>query len=402
MPRREKSVSQSAGMVADVVTGKLDVRAAAKLPAVGTGPSAMLSEESAIEKIPERSRGNRKRDCMSADYTVFIDESLYEWFGLPKMGSNLCYAALSLPTNRLGDLERFEKSVRRFAFANLPPDKKVSPLPDEFKYTDFRHLTPDVIDELGSKLAYFLEKNEATIFGFFIPAEGIFNYQLRTDFIDDAEALRNLPKADHEKRLEEIRAQMLKEWEADEHCLGALKEAYKVFFNFNVQHHGHYLKKTFRIEYDSRHPEEDAALHKYAEDFARDKADRISPGAFAHYQGYSSVSSKTSVGLRLVDWIAGEVRAFFYRNPAILSGDSKLEVLSPYLNSKMLLIDERAPYYRRELSPEAKECFVKSGQRFMLPQIKKFFASGLLTYYAQHGEARHIFIPKLIALDMAD
>lgn len=74
----------------------------------------------------------------------------------------------------------------------------------------------------------------------------------------------------------------------------------------------------------------------------------------------------------------------------------------PYLNPKMLLIDERAPYYRRELSPEAKECFVKSGQRFMLPQIKKCFASGLLTYYAQHGEARHIFIPKLFALDMAD
>lgn len=347
-------------------------------------------------------RASRKCDCMSADYTVFIDESFYQWFGLPKMESNFCYAALSLPTYRLGDLERFEKSVRQFAFSHLPADKKVSPLPDEFKYADFRHLTAGVIDELGSKLAYFLEKTEATIFGFFIPAEGIFNYQLRTDYIDDAEALRTLPKADHEKRLEEIRAAMLKEWEVDEHGLGALKETYKVFFNFNVQHHGHYLKKTYRIEYDSRHPKEDAALHKFAEDFAREFAERMTPGAFAYYQGYTSTSSKTSVGLRLVDWIAGEVRAFFYRNPSILGGDSKLEVLSPYYNPKMLLIDGRAPYYRRELSPEAKDCFVKSGQRFMLPQIKKFFASGFLTYYAQHGEARHIFIPKLVALDMAD
>jgi hypothetical protein len=272
---------------------------------------------------------------MSADYVTFIDESFYQWFGLPKMESNLCYAALSLPTGRLGNLARFEKSVRQFAFSHLPLGKKANPLPGEFKYADFRHLTPSDIDELGSKLSYFLEKNEATIFGFFIPAEGFFNYQLRSDYIDDDEALRTLPEADYNRRIAEIRAEMLKEWEADEHNLGLLKQVYKTFFNFIVQHHGQNLKKTFRVEYDSRHPKEDAALHQFAEDFAR-IADRVTPGAFKHYQGFSSVSSAASVGLRLVDWIAGEVRAFFYRNPAILSGDSKLEVLSPYLNSEML------------------------------------------------------------------
>jgi hypothetical protein len=67
-----------------------------------------------------------------------------------------------------------------------------------------------------------------------------------------------------------------------------------------------------------------------------------------------------------------------------------------------MMIIEGGPFYRRELSEDAIACFETRGKGFMLPQIKKHFASGFLTYYAQHGEARNISIPELVAYDMAD
>lgn len=337
---------------------------------------------------------------MKADFTVFVDESFYKWFGLPTEESNLCYGALSIPTSRLPDLDRFEASIRQFAFDQLPPTQKAKHTGTEIKYSDFRHLSPDVIDKLGRKLDRFLQKNGASIFGFFIPAEGFMNYKLRSDFIDEVNALKTMSETEYKSRIETVRNEMLQEWKDAEHNLGLLSECYRTFFNFIVQFHGRFLSRSYRVIYDSRNPEEDTLLHKDAEDFAI-FADRATPGAFAHYRGYETASSATSPGLRLVDWIAGEVRAFFYRSPDVMSSNSSFDILSPYWNPKMLIV-EGGPFYRRKLSPDAVRCFEETGKGFLLPQIKRHFASGFLTYYAKHGEARNISIPELAAYDMAD
>jgi hypothetical protein len=336
-----------------------------------------------------------------ADYSVFVDESFYKWFGLPTQEANLCYGGLSLPSARLPDLERFETAIRKFALEQLPPIEKARQNGAEVKHSDFRHFSPDVIDEFGRRLDYFLTKNGAYIFGFFIPAEGFMNYKLRSDFIDDAQALKFMSEADYQTRIESIKQEMLQEWTDAEHNLGLLSECYKTFFGFIMQFQGRVLGKSYRVIYDSRNPDEDALLHKDAEAFAI-LADRATPGVLANYRGYETASSAKSAGLRLVDWIAGEVRAFFYRNPDVMSSASSFDILSPYWNPKMLLIEGRAPFYRRELSVEAVACFKERGRSLMLPQIKEHFASGNLTYYAKCGEARHISIPELAAYDMAD
>lgn len=338
---------------------------------------------------------------MSADYTVFVDESFFRWFGLPTKESNLCYGALSVPSSQLAGLDRFEAGIREYAFSKLPPDKQTGRTALEFKYADFRHLSAEVIDELGRKFAYFLRRNNARIYGYFIPAEGFMNYKLRSDFIDDLNGLKSLPEADYLARVESIRQEMLKEWEDAEHNLGLLKECYRTFFNFLVQGHGGFLKKSFQVVYDSRNAEEDAALHTEAESFAA-LIDRASPGVFAHYKGYTTASSTSSSGLRLVDWIAGEVRSFFYRNPAVLNSDSSFDILSPYMNSRMMLVEGRAPFYHKKLTPEAIQCFTVPGRGFMLPHLRPYFASGFLTHYASKGEARMIAVEPLEIFDMAD
>lgn len=338
---------------------------------------------------------------MSADYTVFVDESFYKWFGLPTTEANLCYGALTVPTDRLPALDRFEASIREFAFNGLPQKVQAGQTRAEFKYADFRHLTPEVVDELGKKFAYFLNRNRAWIYGYFIPAEGFLNYKLRSDFIDDLQGMKSLPEAEYQTRIEAIRQQMLQAWRDAEHNLGLLQECYQTFFGFLVQGHGGLLKKSFQVIYDSRNPAEDAALHAAAEEFAK-LADRASPGILAHYRGYSSGSSAACAGLRLVDWIAGEIRNFFYRNPAVLESDSSFDILSPYLNPGMMLVEGRAPFYRKKLSPAAIDCFTHHGRGFMLPHLRPYFASGFLTHYARKGEARMIATPALEIFDMAD
>ena len=109
---------------------------------------------------------------------------------MPKKESNLCYAGLSVPTDRLPDLVCFEEAVRKIAFEALPETPNTKAAPAEVKYSQFRHISPETIDYLGQKLDYFLTKNGASIFGFFVPAEGFMNYKLRSDFIDEADALK--------------------------------------------------------------------------------------------------------------------------------------------------------------------------------------------------------------------
>lgn len=337
---------------------------------------------------------------MSADYVIFVDESFYKWFGLPTKESNFCYGGLSLPATQLPDLDRFEASIRQFAFNNLPASEKSKRTVAELKYSDFRHLSNEVIDTLGIKLNYFLAKNRAYIFGFFIPAEGFMNYKLRSDFID-VDTLKEIPEAEYKCRIQSIREKLIQDWREAEHNLGLLTENYKTFFNFILQFQGRFLQKQYRIVYDSRNPDEDSQLHRHAEEFAR-LSDRRTPGMFAHYRGYSTASSGNSAGLRLVDWIAGEVRTFFYRSPEIMNSSSSFDILSPYWNPKMILVEGVAPFYRKPLSRESVECLQRKGNGLMLPHIRNHFASGLLTYYARCGEARHLSIPGLVAYDMAD
>jgi hypothetical protein len=178
-----------------------------------------------------------------------------------------------------------------------------------------------------------------------------------------------------------------------------LEDLYAPFCHFVLQFHGRTLRKTYQIIYDSRNPEEDAILNQKAEEIGK-LADRLHPGMYAHYKGYATDASLNSAGLRLVDLVAGEVRAFFYRNPAVLSADSTFDILSPYSNPRMIQLDgKRAPFYRRELSLETIRCFEERGRGFMLPLIKQHFACGTITYYAQQGEARHLSMLERVAYD---
>ena len=341
---------------------------------------------------------------MTSEYTVYIDESFWQWFGLPIPEANFCYAALSIPTAKISDLERFECAISQYGFQHLNPEGQIyrQQHPNsEFKYTHFRFLDNETIDVIGSKIAYFLEKNKGYIFGYYIPAEGYLNYQLRGIYSNDAGSLRSMSPDEKTARIKNIKDDLISNWNDASHNLGLLIENFRTFFNFIVQFHGQALHKSFCIVYDSRNPSEDVALQKAAEEFAA-IADRASPGVFSYYKGFSTSSSSSSAGIRVADLIAGEIRAFFVRHPSVYEGNSKWDILSPYINPDMLLVDGVFPCYRKALPQNAIDFITRTGGGFMMPHLKKYFASDLLTYYAKHGEARHLSMYDMMVYDLPD
>lgn len=341
---------------------------------------------------------------MAADYIVFIDESFYQWFGQIHAQSSLCYGAITIPQSRLGDLERFEESAQAFLRSRLPAGIATKD-PDEFKYSDFRHLDAATFDEMGEKLRYFLKKNNAFIFGFFIPAEGFLNYRLRDDFFDAPEKLAALSDVEKSDRIQRHREEMLELWETTKldgkRDLGLIETFYHTFCGFVLHFQARTLGKSFEIVYDSRNEDEDRALHEGFENnlFLQD---RLHTDISKYYKGYRTSTSLNSPGLRLADWIAGETRTFFFRNPELIEANSKLEVLSASPNPKMTIIGHGAPYYEHPFPESAQRCLEETNTGFMTPKIKERFAAGLVTYYAKYGEARHLSVMDKKIFDMAD
>lgn len=161
------------------------------------------------------------------------------------------------------------------------------------------------------------------------------------------------------ERTEEIKQEMLEEWEAAPRNLGLIKEIHTTFCGFILHYHGDSLKAPYQIVYDERDPVEDELLNDAAEDLYR-LTDRIKPGISSFYRGYTTATSDAVPGLRMIDWVAGEVRAFFYRNPELVGGDSTFEILSAKWNPSMLLING-GPFYPREISDAVRASFTQTG-----------------------------------------
>jgi len=342
---------------------------------------------------------------MNTDYTVFIDESFSpEWFGFSDMDADLCYGVLTIPTAKILQLDKFENHMRKlaykFLYKHLQQKIKEKCSVSEFKYSYFNALLPNaniisnVMDTLGNEFSCFLKENDARLFGFYIPLYGFLHYTLRDEYFDKASTLKSMTQSEINKHIENIKNEKIQEWKIGvkngKRNVELLRKIYEMLFMFIGQFHGQRLNKTFEIVYDSRDSIEDAVLHEYALELAQ-LAERVFSGVSSSCKNIKMGSSSNYSGIRIADWIAGDVRKFFRKNQTLLDDGSKLEILPAVVH-----------FYRKELSAETGTCFCKLGQGTMLPQIKDYFAADTLTCFARYGEARHINIPLRIALDLAD
>jgi len=346
---------------------------------------------------------------------VFIDESVFQWFGCGRHDGNFAYAAVSLPVSSMGDLHDFmealEKRIRR-AYARATG----TPIPGEkeVKSNHVQALPADDVKLIADKIAYFLTRHRGYLFGFFSSVEGLINNELRDEHYEKSAQEFAEVKQNYAAEFQRIKDEMQKDWAERKAALEAatggnahkvieLERLYHPFVGCILQFHAKTMRETFHIHYDSRNPVEDQLLHDSVNEFFR-LIERAGIQARRYYLGATFVTSNRSPGAQLADLIAGDFRLLFRTFPLLLDAESELTVLSAKYNPSMTLVEGRAPFYRSTDSGGVQ----KEAQTFdpnkplLFPVLHEFLAEGLISGIGGNGQARHVDFRNGRFWDMAD
>lgn len=272
------------------------------------------------------------------------------------------------------------------------------PIIGEVKSSILYKLRPADIEFLGEKLAWFLDKNDAALFAFFTDVQALVKNRMRDAFHADPLGLRAGDPAQFAKFYASLRSKT----QTEPHNLGELRELYSTFIGFCGQHHGHLLGQTFGIQYDPRHVEENSLLHAAGKAFLQ-LTERVSPGACRFYTGAdSSIPSAHSPGLKLVDFIVGDVRRLFRKVPSLRTEESRLEVLTARSDGIRWYDNGLVWGFQRRISESTWHKAISRSNGLLFPFIYQRFACRIITCHALEGEARHVLLQSRRYLDMVD
>jgi hypothetical protein len=333
--------------------------------------------------------------------TVYIDESFFKWFNFQSPEANLCYAALSVPTKYIRALGYFEKDVRLYVTNELAIKHLTPKDHQEIKYHDIALLDINGIEHVGNMISTFLGKVGGSVFGLFVPASNYFNYLVRNDFYDDRGAILTMSDDERNQRLEQCKADLKEKWGQEAFKCGYIKELYKTLTGFVLHYHAKSLDTHFNIVYDSRSPDEDKILNDGLTPFFSLQAN-VFNGIDKYYDGYRTASSANESGLRVVDWIVGAIRNYFYTNLDLVGANSHFDILSAKMNNGMWEGGMHGPFYADQLPVDVFDKMKKRGKGCLMSHIMDCFAENLLSYYAINGEARHIDVSSGKIFNMAD
>jgi hypothetical protein len=339
-----------------------------------------------------------------ADRVVFIDESFYEWFGLPKEDSNFCYAAVSLPEKSLPQLALFMNSFGKQVTDFHQEDTGKAFTGGEVKSKYLYELSGEHRRRLAEKLAYFLRKHNGHIFTFFTTSQGFVHNCLRDKYYHEYGKYYSDFLADADKEMEGVKDELVSRWKREPFNLALLEPLYGNLISFLYCFHRE-QKQTFRVQYDPREKGEDAALSNAAMDIAAIHEQMIQclgkPERAEVLIGIdTSLSSEDCPGLQLVDLIVADTRRLFRDVAGLRSDCSEPRILSAKYNPAMVLVDGKAPYYPHSL--RASTVRELEEVDLLFPQIRPFFARSFASCHATFGEARHIELSSGTILDMAD
>src|SRR3974390_2696362 len=119
------------------------------------------------------------------EYTVFVDESFYRFFGFEDQDGNFCHAALGVPTanyqrlrDRLGPLREayFRHALRLNGEAA-----------QEIKFSTLRALPVNFRVRFSRELVRALRETGGFVSGFYTPTQGQVMERVRVNLIEEAE-----------------------------------------------------------------------------------------------------------------------------------------------------------------------------------------------------------------------
>ena len=339
-----------------------------------------------------------------ADRVVFVDESFFKWFGLPDDEGNFCYAAVSVPSASMAQMDQFTAALERTLIRFWESDTGQSFRGGEVKSKLIYELSTEHKRAIAAKLAYFLAKNGGSLFVFFTTSRGLIHNLLRDKYYDEYGKVYDDFLSDPDQEMSAVRDELLAAWKVNPCNVALLQPMYEKLVSFIWTYHKE-LGERFTIQYDPREASEDRILNNNMVDAVRmyDKAVQALhepgiPNALACID--SSIPSSDCPGLRLADFVATDARRLFRAVPGLLEDASEKRILSAKANPQMTIIGGRAPFYRRVLAAPTMDAM--AGCDLLFPHIRSHFARSFVSCHAKYGEARHINVTTGEVWDMAD
>lgn len=338
-----------------------------------------------------------------SEYTVFIDESFYKFFDFSHRDGNFVHGAVGLPTTRYEDFkDAVAPAVGEFkaVFRNTrglePRELKSS----ELYQTAFNSRRRLILTLNGALLA-----NGGFIAGFYTSNRGYVMEKIREDLISE-DGVTAVP-ADHTQLYE------AKVTKLNERASGPGKSALISELLFlpivGIANFFSTFECSFRVAYDPRQAEEDAAVKTAIEDVMGKVMAAEKLGIRSKFLGLEiGKPSHEEFGLQVADLVAGEVRRFFRFNPDLLTLGSGLDLITfEYQDGEEAHLEEidgqlekkgrRVPIPRtilkKALTPD---------EHCALPYLRRLLAAGLVTCVTEFGVERDVALFEQCFLDLCD
>jgi len=342
---------------------------------------------------------------MRRDYTVFIDESFDGFMGLSNPKGYFCYAALMLPTETLGDLERFWVARRARLVNDYALATGFSLRDAEFKSSYLKRLTLSARRNFAERFAKFLRRNDGYICGFYTTVDTYALYNLRTAIGRDDDDARFLPD-DWADRLGEVKEKLLRKDEkspgAAALLMGQLHATLEMALNW-LGSQGH----SFEVVYDPREKKEDAFLLGHVGGWLGDEKAAIKRFPGAYRGANATLRSELSPGLMLCDLVVRDVRMLFADLPGLVEEGSSNELIVPFPQKDIPYIIEIAGTplkggHLRPMSESLRRQIQCPTPNSMMPLYLDRLANGKLSCTAIWGEMRSISFQNHLFEDMID
>jgi hypothetical protein len=329
-------------------------------------------------------------------YLVFIDETYARFFELNVYGY-FCHAAVGIPEVEYdavtGEMQRIFEMYKEILAANQ----------SEFKHTEFKRIPFKERWELARRIRDVLRGHGGFVSTFYTPANSYLLERLRTDLLDEAEAVPGEHKALLERKSEEIRAAWTGPGQSD-----IIKQLLHTPVSA-LLHFGKALDLTFRIIYDPRHPKEDKVVWKTLQEL--DSAIEIlTPGTAGRIREVNiTTKSEDSIGLQLADLAAGEARAFLEANRDLLETGSSPKLITPSSDEPIQgIIQFKGQNFKATaitMMPNAlqKRFFQQDPkERSVFASFRDVLLAGMMTCYGSWGTPRHIAVYDKMLIDQLD
>ena len=351
-----------------------------------------------LEICPGRQIWEKHRNC---EYLVFVDESFYRFFGFEAVDGNFCHAAIGVPVDNYSSLQKLlapalDSYGREVARAT-------GVFPGELKFSTLRQLPIRFRVAFTKVLVRSLVETGGFISGFYTSTRGMVMERVRTNLLDESDAVPNT----HEDLYASARTELLGQFRG----VGQA-ELIKRLMLTPVASIISFLRSfdcVFEVRYDPRQEDEDQEVRRAISEYAG-LLKRVPEifGAEDVCLGIEvSIRSDEDLGLQLADVVVGEVREFFRNNQEFLQKNATLGLITPESDEPLQQFEEmhNRTFKVGALSPIPPTLLRRISRpniANLLSYYYRVLAAGMLTCVTDTGQPRHIEVPTRLFFDQLD